>query len=370
MNLHEYQAREIFVKYGIPAPQGDIADSIEKAKEIFSSIGKPVAIKAQVLVGGRGKAGGVKIAKDINEVERFTKEILGMQIKGYKVNKVLVVEAIRYKKEIYLGITIDRSKKKIVIIGSLCGGIDIEEVAKTSPEKIFKVYVDPLIGLKEYQARSLAEKIEPISLSIITEMYKLFLENDCLLAEINPFVVDSEDKLLACDTKIVIDDNSLFRQPEFASLRDLKAEDPLEIEAHKYGLSYIRLDGNVACIVNGAGLAMATMDGIQLEGSQPANFLDVGGSSSPQKTLKALEIITTNKNTESILINIFGGITRCDDIATGIIQALKSLEIKVPIVVRLTGTNQDKARDMLKDTGLVLAPTMDEAIRRVVELAR
>lgn len=385
MNLHEYQAREIFIRYGIPAPEGDIADTVEQAKDIFNRIGKPVAIKAQVLVGGRGKAGGVRIAKDIAEVEKFSSEILGKEIKGYIVNRVLVVEAIKYSKEIYLGITIDRSKKKIVIIASPCGGIDIEEVAKANPDKIFKTYINPLIGLKDYEAKSLADKIQPVPPSFIFNVYNLFIENDCILAEINPLVLSSDDKpspfysedwlssqkglgkLLACDTKIIVDDNALFRRPEIVNLRDLKAEDPLEIEAHKYGLSYIGLNGDVACIVNGAGLAMATMDGIQLEGSNPANFLDVGGSSSPQKTLKALEIINRNKNVKSILINIFGGITRCDDIATGIIQAMKSLEIRAPIVVRLTGTNQDKAREMLAGTSLVFAPTMDEAIKKVVE---
>lgn len=351
MNLHEYQSREIFAKYGIPVPEGDVADTTEQALEIYNRIKKPVAIKAQVLVGGRGKAGGVKIARNREEVERYTKEILGMQIKGLNVKKVLVVEAISYTKEIYLGITIDRSRKKIVIIASPAGGIDIEEA-----KEIYKIYINPLIGLRDYQAKALAKMIEPAPPSVIFQLYQLFIENACTLAEINPMVLTSDSKLLACDAKIIIE--------------GMQGEDPVEIEAQKYGLSYIRLDGNVACIVNGAGLAMATMDGIQLEGGRPANFLDVGGSSSPVKTLKALEIITANKDVRSILINIFGGITRCDDIAAGLIQAMKTLHLEAPVVVRLTGTNQDKAREMLKDTRLIFAPTMDEAIKKAVELAK
>lgn len=368
MKLHEYQARDIFIKYGVPIPQGDIVSSAKGAKDICARIGKPVAIKAQVLVGGRGKAGGVRIAENPEEAEHIAGQILGMQIKGYTVEKVLVVEAIRYTREIYLGITIDRNKKRIVIIASPCGGIEIEEVARTNPERIFKLYVNPLIGLKEDEVRGLAEKIDPVPSNLIEKIYNLFIEKDCSLAEINPLVLSNDGRLLACDTKIIIDDNALYRHPELAQLRDLKAEDPLEVEARENGLSYIGLTGDVACIVNGAGLAMATMDGIKIEGAEPANFLDVGGSSSPQKTLKALQIISTNKNIKSILINIFGGITRCDDIATGIIQALNTIKIEKPIVVRLTGTNQDKARDMLKETNLIFSSTMDEAIRKVVEL--
>jgi len=424
MKIHEYQAREIFARYEIPVLQGEVCTTPEHAKEIAQKLKKSVVIKAQVQVGGRGKAGGIKLAKNPEEAEKLAKDILGMQIKGIPVEKIMVAEAIDIKEELYIGMVIDRARKKIVLMTSEAGGVEIEEVARETPDKIHKVEVDPLIGLKGFQIQKLiaplfeglanlkvcptskekgqelppdltkthpslkvkaeaftypgskeaftypgSKKLGQETGSIIRKLYQAFVENSCSLAEINPLVITNEGKLLACDTKINIDDNALFRE-ELANLRDPNAEDPLELEARQSDLSYVGLDGNVACIVNGAGLAMTTMDLIKLEGGEPANFLDVGGSSSPTKVVNAMRIILTNKNVRSILINIFGGITRCDDIAAGIIEAMNKMEVPYPIVVRLTGTNQEKACEMLANTDLHFASSFTEGVKKAIELAK
>lgn len=374
MKVHEYQAREIFARYGIPVLQGEVCATPEEARKIAEKLQKSVVIKAQVQVGGRGKAGGIKLAKNPEEAEKLAKEILGMEIKGITVEKIMVTEAIDIKEELYVGMVIDRAGKKIALMTSEAGGIEIEEVARKTPDKIHKVGVDPLVGLKNYQIQRLVaplfkeKELKQEAGSIIRKLYQAFVENDCSLAEINPLVVTVEGKLLACDTKVNIDDNALFRK-ELAELRDPGAEDPLELEARQSDLSYVGLDGSVACIVNGAGLAMTTMDIIKLYGGEPANFLDVGGSSSPDKVVNAMRIILTNKNVRAILINIFGGITRCDDIAAGIIEAMNKMEVPYPIVVRLTGTNKEKAREMLANTDLNFADSFAEGVKKVVKLA-
>ncbi len=375
MKVHEYQAREIFARYGIPVLQGEVCATPEEARKIAEKLQKSVVIKAQVQVGGRGKAGGIKLAKNPEEAEKLAKEILGMEIKGITVEKIMVTEAIDIKEELYVGMVIDRAGKKIALMTSEAGGIEIEEVARNTPDKIHKIGVDPLVGLKNYQIQRLVaplfkeKELKQEASSIIRKLYQAFVENDCSLAEINPLVVTGEGKLLACDTKVNIDDNALFRK-ELAELRDPGAEDPLELEARQSDLSYVGLDGSVACIVNGAGLAMTTMDIIKLYGGEPANFLDVGGSSSPEKVVNAMRIILTNKNVRAILINIFGGITRCDDIAAGIIEAMNKMEVPYPIVVRLTGTNKEKAREMLADTDLNFASSFAEGVKKAVELAK
>ena len=374
MKVHEYQAREIFARYGIPVLQGEVCATPEEARKIAEKLQKSVVIKAQVQVGGRGKAGGIKLAKNPEEAEKLAKEILGMEIKGITVEKIMVTEAIDIKEELYVGMVIDRAGKKIALMTSEAGGIEIEEVARNTPDKIHKIGVDPLVGLKNYQIQRLVaplfkeKELKQEASSIIRKLYQAFVENDCSLAEINPLVVTGEGKLLACDTKVNIDDNALFRK-ELAELRDPGAEDPLELEARQSDLSYVGLDGSVACIVNGAGLAMTTMDIIKLYGGEPANFLDVGGSSSPEKVVNAMRIILTNKNVRAILINIFGGITRCDDIAAGIIEAMNKMEVPYPIVVRLTGTNKEKAREMLADTDLNFASSFADGVKKAVELA-
>jgi succinyl-CoA synthetase beta subunit len=375
MKIHEYQAKEIFERYNIPVVKSKICSTPEEAKKIVDEIGLPVVIKAQVQVGGRGKAGGIKVAKTRDEVERKAREILSMHIKEIPVEIIMVAEAINIKEELYVGIVIDRSSKRIAVMTSPSGGIDIEEVAKESPEKIYKIQIDPLVGLKSYQVKKITtplfenKELQKQTQLIIKNLYQVFIENDCSLAEINPLVLSHEGNLIACDAKINIDDNALFRE-ELSKLRDTKAEDPLELQAKEAGLSYVGLDGNVACVVNGAGLAMTTMDLIKLYGGEPANFLDVGGSSSPEKVVNAMKIILTNKRVKSILINIFGGITRCDDIATGIIQALGSIEIPHPIVVRLTGTNEDKAKEILAQTSLHFASSFTEGVKKAIELAK
>jgi len=375
MKIHEYQAREIFEKYHLPVVEADVCSSVEEAKKVAKNIGLPVVIKAQVQVGGRGKAGGIKKAKTIEEVEEKSKQILDMEIKGMKVEKVMVAKLVEIKEELYVGVVVDRAKRKIAIMSSPAGGIDIEEIAKTTPEKIFKTEVDPLVGLKMYQVNKIStplftdKKLLTEFKQIVFNLYSVFVEKHCSLAEINPLAITTHNTLVACDAKINIDDNALFIE-ELSSLRDLKSEDPLEIKAKEGGLSYVGLDGDIGCVVNGAGLAMTTMDLIKLYGGEPANFLDVGGSSSPQKVVKAMEIILANKKVKSILINIFGGITRCDDIAQGLIQALSTMEIKQPIVVRLTGTNEEKAHKMIEKTHLYSAKSFGEGVKKAIELAR
>lgn len=376
MKIHEYQAKEIFKRYGIPVQAGEVAKSPEQAKNIAEKIGKPVMVKAQVLVGGRGKAGGIKYAKNPDEAYQYAKEILGMEIKGIKVKKVLVTEAADISSEAYIGVIVDRKTKKPIIMVSQAGGIDIEEVAKTTPEKIFKLEVDPLLGLQSFQARDLGSKIYSDfkiavkAADVIKKLYFAFTENDCSLAEINPFITTPKGEVWALDAKINLDDSGLARHPEIENMRDKDAEDPSEMKAREGGLSFVKLNGNIGCIVNGAGLAMATMDLVKHFGEEPANFLDIGGSSSPEKVLNAMKIILKEPNVKAILFNIFGGITRCDDVANGIVQAVKQLKPPVPIVVRLTGTNEDKAKKILEEVNLTATSSMVDVVKKAIELSK
>ncbi len=375
MKIHEYQARHIFNKYGIPVPAGEVATTPDEAKEIAARIGKPVMIKAQVLVGGRGKAGGIKRAENPDLAKEMASGILGMEIKGLLVKKVLVTECKEIASESYLGVIVDRKIKKPVIMVSSAGGIDIEEVAKINPEKIHRLPVDPIMGLHNFQARNLAyllypdRKIANQAVPAIMKLYQVFWENDCSLVEINPLITTPAGELWAIDAKINLDDSGLFRHPELKVLRDLDAEDKAEIEARKKDLSYVKLDGNIGCIVNGAGLAMATMDLVKRYGAEPANFLDIGGSSNPEKVVNAMSIVLKDHNVKAILFNVFGGITRCDDVAQGIVQAVKHLKPNVPIVVRLTGTNEEEARKILEEIHLSTTSSMEEVVKRAIELS-
>ncbi len=376
MKLHEYQAKEIFAKYGIPVPPGEMATTPQQASEIANRIGKPVMIKAQVHVGGRGKAGGIKKANNSWEANRVASQILGMEIKGLKVKKVLVTEKKEVKSEAYFGIITDRKSKKAVIMASAFGGVDIEDIAKRTPDLIFKLEVDPIMGIFLYQARNLTSKIYNDSAiankaaEILVKLYRVFWENDCSLAEINPLVVIEDNEVWALDAKIVLDDNGLIRHPELEKLRDLDEEEKDEMEAKANGLSFVKMEGDIGCVVNGAGLAMATMDLVKHFGAEPANFLDVGGSSSPDKVITALKIILREPKVKAILFNIFGGITRCDDIANGIVTATQELKPRVPIVVRLVGTNEDKARKILEGIKMPTANSMEEVVKKAIELSR
>jgi len=372
MKIHEYQAREIFNHFGITTNEWIVAESPDEVAQFAAKISAVVVVKAQVHVGGRGKAGGVKLAKTPEEAYTVASRIIGMDIKGLKVRKVIAARSIDIKRETYLGITIDRSMKKIVLIGTAHGGVEIEELAQENPEAIHKIYINPILPVQDDIFNEMGNVLFPEphmarqAADILSRLYKIFLEKDCSLAEINPLVLDGEGRILAADAKINFDDNALWRHPELVALQDLAQENPKEIEAKKYGLSFVDLDGNIGCIVNGAGLAMATMDMIKAAGGQPANFLDVGGSSNPEKVLNAIRIVLMNPNVKVIVINIFGGITRCDDIAAGLIKATGSMEIPVPICVRLTGTNQEKAHEMLRGTKLISAETMGDVIRKAV----
>jgi len=375
MKIHEYQAKEIYDEYGIRTVEAYIAKTPEEAYAVAGNMATAIVIKSQVHVGGRGKAGGVKLAKSPEEAKEVASKILGMNIKGLTVSKILVARAIDIKRETYVGVTIDRARKKIVLIGTSEGGVEIEELAREKPSAIHKLYIDPSAPVPDEIFEEMGGRIFPSdahlaseAAEILSKLYRVFIEKDCSLAEINPLVVDGSGHLIAADAKINFDDNALFRHPEDAALQDLEQENPDEIKAKKNGLSFVALDGNIGCIVNGAGLAMATMDMIKSAGGEPANFLDVGGSSNPEKVLNALKIILSNPKVKAIVINIFGGITRCDDIAEGIIQATKQMKIPVPVSIRLTGTNQEKAAEMLKDTDLISAHTMAEAINKAVEV--
>lgn len=375
MKIHEYQAKEIFRKYNIPTTQEKVAFSLADAKKIMQELTYPVVIKAQVLVGGRGKAGGVKLVKNEAELQNAINSILGMNIKGFIVKKVLIAQAITVDQEYYLGITIDREKQCPVLITSASGGMDIEQVAQTTPEKILSVAISPLLGLKSFQVRNLGYQLfsdhSQVNnfINIAMALSRIFFELDCSLVEINPLVL-SDNKLIAVDAKIIFDDNALYRHPDLAKLRDLDSEEPSEIQAKNADLSYVKLSGNVGCIVNGAGLAMATMDLIKRYGGEPANFLDIGGSSSPEKMREAMKIITQDKNVKAIFVNIFGGITRCDDVAQGLLWALKEENINLPIVARLVGTNQDQARAMLSNSVVIFAETMTEGVKKVMKILK
>ncbi len=376
MNLHEYQARALLKAAGIPVPDGGVASTPGEAEAIAARLGRAVVVKAQVHAGGRGKAGGVKLAKDPVEARARASDILGMQIKGLTVGKLLVAPAEDIATESYVGIIVDRATQRPVMMVSPAGGVDIEEVAATAPEKICRVAIDPRYGLLPHQAMSLAFKLyEDLgqvrqAAAIMRQLYVAFLEAGASLAEINPLITTPQGAVVALDAKVVVDDNELTRRPAIAGLRDVAAEDAAEVAAREAGLSYIKLDGKVGCCVNGAGLAMATMDLVKYYGGEPANFLDIGGSSSPEKVIAALQIITGDPNVKSILFNIFGGITRCDDVANGIVAATENLTLGQPIVIRLTGTNEDVAVEILREAGFEALTDMDEAVQEVVRLAR
>ncbi len=374
MNLHEYQSKQLFAKYGVPIPRGRVASNPGEAKQFAEELGGKVVVKSQVLVGGRGKAGGIRLAKSSEEAEELATMILGMEIKGLPVRKVLVDEAVSIEKEIYLGITNDRTSRQPVLMASAEGGVDIEEVASRSPEKIIKVLIDPLLGLREYQSRDVAVSIDLPKqfwrefMNVASALWRVYRESDATLVEINPLVITKDQRLLALDGKMSVDDNALFRHPDIAEKRDLDVEAPAEIEARKYGLSFIKLDGEIGCMVNGAGLAMATMDIIKLFGGQPANFLDVGGGAGADKVAAALRIILSDRNVKAVLINIFGGITRCDEVARGILAAIKEVKPKVPMIVRLVGTNAEEGRRLLAAAQMITAETLVDAAQKSVNV--
>lgn len=375
MKLHEYQSKHIFADYGIPIPDGRIASNSAEAKQIAGELGGHVVIKSQVQVGGRGKAGGIRLAKNPQEAEEIATQILGMEIKGLPVRKVLVDEAASIETEIYLGITNDRADRKPTMMASSAGGVDIEEVAKETPEKIVKVGIDPLLGLRDYQARDLAAGIDLPRAhwrtfgQIASGLWRAYLESDATLAEINPLVITSRGRLLAVDGKMVLDDNALFRHTDLAEMRDLDVEPKAETEARKYSLSYIKLEGQIGCMVNGAGLAMATMDIIKLHGGEPANFLDIGGGASSEKVAAALRIILSDPNVKAVLFNIFGGITRGDEVARGIITALDEVKTDVPMVTRLVGTNAEEGRQILSAADMITAETLVDAAKKAIAAA-
>ncbi len=376
MKLHEYQSKRIFAKYSVPIPDGDVATTPAEARLIAQRLGGPVVVKAQVLVGGRGKAGGIKVARDADEAEVLTDQILGMPIKDLTVEKVLIDQAADIREEIYLGITIDRTQRKPVMMASSEGGVEIEEVAKATPERIFKLTIDPAMELMDFQARNLGFDLGMRRTfirqftTIAKGLYRAFVESDASLAEINPLVVTGDEKLLAVDGKIVLDDNALFRHKDLAELRDVQEEAEAERQARQAGLSYVKLDGEIGCMVNGAGLAMATMDIIKLCGAEPANFLDIGGGAKSDKVATALRIILSDPSVKAVLFNIFGGITRCDEVARGILEALEEVPTDVPMITRLIGTNEEEGRQILADAHMATAKSLAEAAERSVALAQ
>ena len=376
MKIHEYQARDLFRKYGIPVPNGVVCHSVEEVEKNVADDGVLKVVKAQVHAGGRGKAGGVKLAKTKAEVVARANEILGMDIKGLTVKKVLVADAVDIVKEFYVGLVNDRNSKSVTLMASAEGGVEIEEVARVSPEKIIKMPIDATTGLMDWQARSvclqLFDDIKHVrqAASILKKLYTLYIQTDSSLAEINPLVVTPDNKVLAIDGKMNFDDNALYRQPEILNMREVTPDEQQEIDANELGLSYIRLDGNIGCMVNGAGLAMATMDMIKLYGGEPANFLDIGGSSNPEKVVEAMNILLGDKNVTAVMINIFGGITRCDDVARGLVTALEQIRTSIPIVVRLSGTNSKSGLEIINDFGLPSVATMSEAARKAIELSK
>ncbi|CAN5219470.1 ADP-forming succinate--CoA ligase subunit beta [soil metagenome] len=375
MKIHEYQAREIFRRHGLPVPPHRVAGTPDEAETAARELGCPVVVKAQVHVGGRGKAGGVKLADSPEAAREAAGRILGMEIKGLGVVKVLVAPAVEIRDEAYAGVIVDRRTRQPVMMVSAAGGVDIEEVAREMPEQIHKVVIDPRYALLPHQAMRLGfalyEDLGRIraAAKILAQLYDAFVAVDASFAEINPLVTLPDGALAAIDAKITLDDNALYRHPDLAELRDSTAEAPTETEAREKGLSYVKLDGSIGCIVNGAGLAMATMDLIKYYGAEPANFLDIGGSSNPEKVVNAMRIILSDPNVKAVLFNIFGGITRCDDVAIGIVAALKELEIEVPIVIRLTGTNEHEALEILKAVDLPATNSMDDVVQRAIELA-
>ncbi len=385
MKVHEYQAKEVFREYGIPVPKGGVADTPEQARKVAEEIGGNLwVVKAQIHAGGRGKGGGVKLAKSLDEVEELAGKILGMTLvthqtgpEGKLVRKVLVEQGLNIEKELYMGMVIDRATERIVMMVSTEGGVEIEKVAAETPEKILKAFIDPLVGMMPYQTRQLAYGLG-LSGDLVKKagrfmmaLYNAFVGKDASLAEINPLVITKEGDLIALDAKMNFDDNALYRHNDILEMRDLHEEAPLEVEASKYDLNYIKLDGNIGCMVNGAGLAMATMDIIKLYGGDPANFLDVGGAASAERVENAFRILLSDPNVKAVLVNIFGGIVRCDRVASGITQAARNLEIKVPIVVRLEGTNSKEGMEILNSSGLsfITAVGMADAAEKVAKAA-
>ena len=373
MKLYEYQARDLFTRYGIESAPGMVASNPYEASEAARKLGGACAVKAQVLVGGRGKAGGVKIAGSPEEAHTHAGNILGMTIKSLPVRKVLVSKAMEIEAEYYMGITIDRSGKSIVLIASTSGGVDIEQLARDDPHKVHRLAINPLKGVSDEETESMLKEVfdeeELLTQAMDTakSLFKLFMENECSLVEINPYALIKRGELVALDAKIVIDENGMFKHEKLEDMRNREEYGPDELEAKDWGLSFINMEGNIGCIVNGAGLAMATMDIIKLFGGSPANFLDVGGSSSPEKVLHAFEIISHNRGVKAILINIFGGITRCDDIAKGILQAKKEMDLSVPLVIRLIGTNEKEGRALLEEAGIEAHEDLVKAVQKVVE---
>jgi len=382
MKIHEYQGKEILAKFGVPVPRGIPAYTVQEAVEAAQKLGGPVwVVKAQIHAGGRGKGGGVKVAKSIEDVKRLAGEILGMQLKthqtgpeGQKVRRLYIEDGADIQKEYYVSAVTDRASQKVAFIASSEGGMDIEAVAHDTPEKIITVMADPKEGLTDAQARQIADGIgipadsTAQAVDVFKKLYRCYMETDASLVEINPLNRDSKGNIMALDAKFNFDSNALFRHPELVALRDLDEEDAAEVEASKFDLAYISLDGNIGCLVNGAGLAMATMDTIKLFGGEPANFLDVGGGATPEKVTEAFKIMLKNKNVEAILVNIFGGIMKCDTIATGVIAACKAVNLQVPLVVRMKGTNEVEGKKLLADSGLpiISADTMAEAAQKVV----
>jgi len=382
MKIHEYQGKELFRRYGVPVPRGVAAFTVDEAVKAAESLGGPVwVVKAQIHAGGRGKGGGVKLARSLDEVRQRASEILGMQLvthqtgpAGQKVRRLLVEEGADIKKELYVGMVVDRATQRVTLMASSEGGMDIEEVAAKTPEKIHKVFIDPAKGLTDAEADDVARRIGipaasiPQARAVLQGLYRAFWDTDASLAEINPLIVTKDGKVIALDAKLNFDSNALFRHPEIVELRDLDEEDPAEVEASKFDLSYIQLDGNIGCLVNGAGLAMATMDTIKLFGAEPANFLDVGGGATAEKVTEAFKIMLQNPKVKGILVNIFGGIMRCDTIANGIVAAAKETHLSVPLVVRMKGTNEDQGKQILKDSGLpiISADNMADAAQKIV----
>ncbi len=385
MKIHEYQAKAILREFGVPVPAGEVADTAAAARAIAQKLGGRVVVKAQIHAGGRGKGGGIKLADDPAGAEAAARQILGMRLKtpqtppeGIEVKRVLVEEASPIRQELYLSVTLDRARATPVVMASEAGGMEIEEVAAGSPEKILREWADPALGLQGFQARALAfglglsGDLFKAAVALILNLYQCFLAKDCSLAEINPLVVTADGRLLALDAKLNFDDNALYRRKDIVAFRDLNEETPLEVEASKYSLNYIKLDGNVGCMVNGAGLAMATMDIIKLAGGEPANFLDVGGGASPEQIENAFRILISDPKVKAVLINIFGGILRCDRLAEGVISAVRKLDVKIPVVIRMEGTNVELGRKMLAESGLNFtnADGMGDAAQKAVRLAQ
>ncbi|MEI6752247.1 MAG: ADP-forming succinate--CoA ligase subunit beta [Paludibacter sp.] len=374
MKIHEYQAKEIFSRYSIPVTKEIVCYSTDEVCAAAEKLGLPVVVKAQVLAGGRGKAGGVKLARTMDAAREAADQILGMDIKGYTVEKVLVAEGVKFNSEFYVGLTIDRNTKSVILMASAEGGVEIEEVAKDNPEAILKFPIDPDLGMSPFFARKIAFALfSDFSLvkqgaDLFQKLYKIFLDTDASLVEINPLVVTDEGKLLALDGKMNFDDNALDRHPDIEVLNEPTEDEKKELEAKDSGLTYIRLEGNIGCMVNGAGLAMASMDVIKHYGGNPANFLDIGGSSSPQKVIDAMNLLLSDKNVKVIMINIFGGITRCDDVAHGLVSALNQMKVNIPIVIRLSGTNAEEGLKIISDYNLPTVKSLSEAAQEAIRL--